>query len=51
MSHCDRCDELVVEQHCSHGRDLCEGCLHWCDDCQQDFADSLAYDSDRDEGL
>lgn len=47
---CERCDEFITEQHCTH-RDLCEGCLHSCADCQAGFAESLAYDADRDEGF
>lgn len=48
ITQCERCDELIEERHCTH-RDLCEACLWCCYDCQMEFAESRAYDADRDE--
>lgn len=44
---CERCHEPILEQYCTH-RDLCEACLHMCHDCMVEFAESIAYDDERD---
>jgi hypothetical protein len=45
---CERCDNPIPDQVCTH-RDLCADCLWCCSDCAVEFAESLAYDADRDE--
>jgi hypothetical protein len=45
---CDRCEEPVDEQWCTHGAVLCPECLWVCSDCNAEFAESRAYDDSRD---
>lgn len=44
---CERCDDPIEERFCTH-RDLCPSCLHLCDDCAVEFAETAAYESERD---